>query len=77
MYEIWNDWWKPAGSIIQGAGNSRKISLSNCTTIDIKNDSIDIKSIKEYVFNNIISTLEEYKKELLQERLRQIQIKQK
>jgi len=44
---------------------------------NIKNDSIDIKFIKEYVFNNIISTLEEYKKELLQERLRQIQIKQK
>ncbi|MBE3129084.1 MAG: DUF3883 domain-containing protein [Actinobacteria bacterium] len=44
---------------------------------NIKNGSIDIKSIKEYVFNNIISTLEEYKKELLQERLRQIQIKQK
>ncbi len=41
LYEIWNDWWKPAGSIIQGAGNSRKISLSNCTTIDIKNDSIE------------------------------------
>jgi len=43
----------------------------------IKNESIDTKSIKEYVSINLIPTLEEYKKELLQERLRQTQIKQK
>ena len=43
----------------------------------IKNESIDTKSIKEHVSINIIPTLEEYKKELLQERLRQTQIKQK
>ncbi len=29
--EIYNDWWHPAGSIMQGAGVHRKISLSNCT----------------------------------------------
>lgn len=31
--EIYNDWWHPAGSIMQGAGSGRKISLANCTTI--------------------------------------------
>jgi len=29
--EIYNDWWHPAGSIMQGAGTNRKISLANCT----------------------------------------------
>lgn len=33
--EIYNDWWKPAGSIMQGAGTYRKISLANCTTISL------------------------------------------
>ena len=31
--EIYEDWWHPAGSIMQGAGSGRKISLANCTTI--------------------------------------------
>ena len=44
---------------------------------NIKNESIDTKSIKEHVLIKIRPTLEEYKKELLQERLRQTQIKQK
>ncbi len=33
--EIYNDWWHPAGSIMQGAGSGRKISLCNCTTISL------------------------------------------
>lgn len=33
--EIYNDWWHPAGSIMQGAGSGRKISLSNCTTLSL------------------------------------------
>lgn len=33
--EIYNDWWHPAGSIMQGAGTNRKISLANCTTISM------------------------------------------
>ena len=33
--EIFNDWWHPAGSIMQGAANKRKISLANCTTISL------------------------------------------
>jgi len=31
--EILSDWWHPAGSIMQGAGSGRKISLANCTHI--------------------------------------------
>ena len=33
--EIYNDWWHPAGSIMQGAGTYRKISLANCSTISL------------------------------------------
>lgn len=32
--EIYNDWWHPAGSIMQGAGSGRKISLANCFSRD-------------------------------------------
>lgn len=32
--EIYNDWWHFAGSIAQGAGSGKKISLSNCTTVN-------------------------------------------
>tara|TARA_R110000824_G_scaffold148242_3_gene317828 strand:+ start:3465 stop:6119 length:2655 start_codon:yes stop_codon:yes gene_type:complete len=30
--EIYNDWWHPSGSIMQGAGSGRGVSLCNCTT---------------------------------------------
>lgn len=33
--EIYNDWWHPAGSIMQGAGSNRNISLANCTHISL------------------------------------------
>ena len=33
--QIYNDWWHPAGSIMQGAGSNRKISLANCTTLTL------------------------------------------
>lgn len=33
--EIYNDWWHPAGSIMQGANSGRKISMANCTTISL------------------------------------------
>ncbi|MEK6880891.1 MAG: hypothetical protein AABY22_14825, partial [Nanoarchaeota archaeon] len=33
--EIYNDWWHPAGSIMQGAGSQKSISLANCTTISL------------------------------------------
>lgn len=33
--EIYNDWWHPSGSIMQGANSGKKISNSNCTTISL------------------------------------------
>jgi ribonucleotide reductase alpha subunit len=33
--EIFNDWWHPAGSIMQGAGANTSISLANCTTLSL------------------------------------------
>jgi ribonucleotide reductase alpha subunit len=33
--EIYNDWWHPAGSIMQGAGSGKKISACNCTHISM------------------------------------------
>ena len=39
--EIYNDWWHPAGSIMQGSANLKKISLMNCTTIALKNDTLE------------------------------------
>ena len=35
FHEIYNDWWHPAGSIMQGAGSNRNISLCNCTTLSL------------------------------------------
>ena len=35
--EIYNGWWHPAGSIMQGANSGRKVSLCNCTTISMGN----------------------------------------
>ena len=48
--EIYDDWWHPAGSIMQGAGSGRKISLANCTTIsmgslDTENEWDNLESI--------------------------------
>jgi len=33
--EIYNDWWHPAGSIMQGADSGRSISLANCSTVSL------------------------------------------
>lgn len=33
--EIYNDWWHPAGSIMQGAGSGKAVSLANCTTVSL------------------------------------------
>ena len=48
--EIYNDWWHPAGSIMQGANSGRKISMANCTTIslgvnDTENEWDNLESI--------------------------------
>ena len=39
--EIYNDWWHPAGSIMQGAKHPNKISMMNCTTIEMPEDSLE------------------------------------
>jgi ribonucleotide reductase alpha subunit len=33
--EIYNDFWHPAGSIMQGAASGKKISLANCSTVSL------------------------------------------
>lgn len=33
FHEMFTGWWMAAGSIMQGAANPKKVSLSNCTTI--------------------------------------------
>jgi ribonucleotide reductase alpha subunit len=33
--EMYNDWWQPSGSVMQGAASGRNISLSNCTTLSL------------------------------------------
>jgi ribonucleoside-diphosphate reductase alpha chain len=33
--EIYDDWWHPAGSIMQGANSGRHISLANCSTVSL------------------------------------------
>jgi len=33
--EIYNDWWHPAGSIMQGAYSGKSISMSNCSTVSL------------------------------------------
>lgn len=51
--EIFNDWWHPAGSIMQGAGSNRKISLCNCTTISLgaKRDDEEWDSLEAIIKN--------------------------
>ena len=56
--EIYNDWWHPAGSIMQGAGVGRKISLANCTTISLGalKDDEEWDSL-ESIFKNVSYTV--------------------
>jgi ribonucleotide reductase alpha subunit/intein/homing endonuclease len=39
--EIYSDWWHPAGSIMQGSGSGRKVSLMNCVTVSLGSISAD------------------------------------
>ena len=51
--EIYNDWWHPAGSIMQGAGVNRKISLANCTTVSMGTIDEDVEwDSLEAIFKN-------------------------
>lgn len=56
--EIFNDWWHPAGSIMQGANSGKKISLANCTTISVgKNDNVNEWDNLESIFKNVAYTV--------------------
>lgn len=46
FHEIYNDWWHPAGSIMQGAGNGRKSSLANCFSVET--EFITDKGVKSF-----------------------------
>lgn len=54
LYEILNDYWSPAGSIIQGAASDNKISMMNCTTIGLPEDSLE--ALIRYTAYNITRT---------------------
>jgi ribonucleoside-diphosphate reductase alpha chain len=52
--EIYNDYWHPAGSIMQGAAVDKKISLMNCTHIALPEDSLE--SIFNYTAFRVAKT---------------------
>lgn len=46
---MWLGWFRPGGSVIAGVGSDKKISLINCTTIPLEEDSLKgIISDSEY-----------------------------
>jgi len=52
--EIVNDWWYPAGSIIQGAGNEEyKMSFMNCAGIEIEEDSLESIAEARYIVSKM------------------------
>ena len=56
--EIFNDWWHPAGSIMQGANSGKKISLANCTTISVgKLDEVNEWDNLESIYKNVAYTV--------------------
>lgn len=59
--EIYNDWWHPAGSIMQGAGSGRKISLANCFSSDTAfiTDK-GTKTFSEFSDGDIVNVLTNY-----------------
>ncbi len=51
--EIYNDWWHPAGSIMQGAGSGKKISLGNCVAINMGklDDKVEWDNLESIIRN--------------------------
>jgi len=45
---LWGGWFRPGGSILTGVGNTRKVSLSNCTTIPLEEDTMESIAKCEY-----------------------------
>ena len=38
---MWEGWFRPGGSILQGVGSNMNISLANCTTVPLEGDTIE------------------------------------
>lgn len=55
--EIYNDWWHPAGSIMQGAGSGKNISLANCTTVSLGRKSDEEWDNLESIIKNTAYTV--------------------
>jgi hypothetical protein len=56
--EIYNDWWHPAGSIMQGAGSGRKISLANCFSRDTEFiTDVGVKSFENFEDGDDVNVL--------------------
>lgn len=47
VQDMMDGWYRPAGSILSGVGSPTMVSLANCTTVPLKEDSID--SINECI----------------------------
>ena len=45
---LWVGWFRPGGSIMNGVGNSSRVSLNNCTTIPLEGDSLEDISKCDY-----------------------------
>lgn len=59
--ELYNGWWFPAGSIIQGANSGKNISLVNCTTINFGiNDKFNDWDNLESIIKNVASNVAKY-----------------
>lgn len=54
--EIYNGWWLPAGSILQGAASGRNISLANCSTLSFGHHSEEDWDNLESIFKNVAYT---------------------
>jgi hypothetical protein len=53
FHEIYHDWWQPAGSEVSGANTDSKISMANCTTINMgANDAINNWDNLESIYRN-------------------------
>lgn len=59
--EIFNDWWHPAGSIMQGAGSGKKISTANCFSVDTEfiTDK-GVASFKSFKDGDLVNVLSSY-----------------
>ncbi|MFW6122240.1 MAG: hypothetical protein ACOC80_15260 [Petrotogales bacterium] len=45
---MYDDWYRPGGSIISGLGSDRNESTANCTTIPIENDTLEAIAKTEF-----------------------------